>query len=180
MPPTFAVCTSLVLAFTLACAGCDAPVVAAELTAEAAPSAPAAQTSAPQPASTQSEGASLANQKFGQAIALTEETALADIAKAPGDFAGKTVRTTGVVKAVCKKAGCWMEIGDDTSRAHIKMANHSFVVPRRADGHTATIEGTVKAGAPQNDCSSKDSCGGEDNGALAKVEIVATGVEFVD
>jgi hypothetical protein len=170
------------LAFALS--GCDAPAVAADLKAETPPSAQSTAQQpalAPQPAPGSTEATvSLADQKFGAPITLTEDTQLANIAASPSEFAGKTVRTTGVVKAVCKKAGCWMEIGDDASRAHIKMANHAFVVPRRADGHTAIVEGTVKAGAPQNECGSKDSCGGEDNGAVAKVEIVATGVQFVD
>ena len=41
------------------------------------------------------------------------------------------------VKAVCKKAGCWMEIGDDANRAHVKMAGHGFFVPKDCDGRTA-------------------------------------------
>jgi hypothetical protein len=118
--------------------------------------------------------------KFGDAITESQETALADIIADPSKFAGKTVRTSGTVLAVCKAAGCWMEVGDETKRAHIKMSGHSFVVPRNSDGHRAVLQGVVKAGEPQNECGSKDKCGGSENGALAKLEIEATGVEFVD
>ena len=90
------------------------------------------------------------------------------------------MKTEGVVKAVCKSAGCWMEIGDESGRAHIKMAGHSFYVPKNCDGHRAVVQGKVKEGAPQNECGAKDGCGGEDNGALAKLEIEASGVEFLD
>jgi hypothetical protein len=118
--------------------------------------------------------------KFGEAITETQETSLADIVADPAKFAGKTVRTSGTVLAVCKAAGCWMEVGDEAKRAHIKMAGHAFVVPRNSDGHRAVLQGVVKAGEPQNECGSKDKCGGSENGALAKLEIEATGVEFVD
>jgi hypothetical protein len=118
--------------------------------------------------------------KFGEAITESQETALADILADPSKFAGKTVRTSGTVLAVCKAAGCWMEVGDENKRAHIKMSGHSFVVPRNSDGHRAVLQGVVKSGEPQNECGSKDKCGGSENGALAKLEIEATGVEFVD
>ncbi len=118
--------------------------------------------------------------RFGEPITAATETTLASIASDPAKYANTEVKTSGVVKAVCKKAGCWMEIGDDTSQAHIKMAGHKFLVPRTSDGRKAVVQGTVKEGAPQNECGSKDQCGGEENGAVAKVEIIATGVEFVD
>ncbi|NUP08521.1 MAG: DUF4920 domain-containing protein [Polyangiaceae bacterium] len=161
----------------LACFGCDAaPSVGGE--AIAAETTTATSTATGAGAST--DGGSLAKKTFGAAITEATDTNLADIAAAPASFTDKTVRTTGKVVAVCKKAGCWMEIGDDSSRAHVKMSGHSFTVPRTSSGHTAVVQGTVKGGAPENECGSKDSCGGEENGAIAKVEIVATGVEFID
>lgn len=123
---------------------------------------------------------SLAQKKFGEAITETEDTPLETIVADPASYADKTVRTTGVVLAVCQAAGCWMEIGDPTRRAHVKMAGHAFLVPKSAGGRRAVVQGTVKAGEPQNECGKKDSCGGADNGALAKLEIMATGVEFLD
>lgn len=171
---------------TLALAACDAPpAIGGEPQASAAPSSAAATAvqGAAQPKPVKNlvrEGEPLANRTFGETITEKSDTALADIAASPASYADKTVRTTGKVVAVCKKAGCWMEIGDETRRAHIKMGGHSFFVPRHADGHTAIVQGTVKAGPPQDECGSKDQCGGAENGALAKVEIVATGVEFID
>jgi starvation-inducible outer membrane lipoprotein len=162
------------LSFALAACAAE-PAIGGDVAASAEPST--AQTSAP--GATDANG-SFAKKLFGAPITEKTDTSLADLATSPANYADKTVRTTGKVVAVCKKAGCWMEIGDDASRAHIKMAGHGFFVPKTSDGHTAIVQGTVKPGAPQNECGSKDSCGGEDNGALAKVEIVATGVEFVD
>jgi hypothetical protein len=77
--------------------------------------------------------------------------------------------------------GCWMEIADASGQAHIKMAGHSFYVPRDANGHRAVIQGKVMpAGGGEGVCGAKDGCGQEDSAKMAKVEIEATGVEFVD
>ncbi len=161
-----------------ALAGCSADV-AAPTRASADPSLSAAPAPVTE-ADVKTTKTLLAQSKLGQPIGKGEPTTLTSIASDPAKFAGQTVRTEGVVKAVCKAAGCWMEIEDASSRAHVKMANHSFYVPKNADGHRARIEGTVKGGAPQDECGAKDSCGGEGNGALAKLEIEATGVEFLD
>ncbi len=150
-----------------------APVASADPPAANKP-APLAKDAAPV------EKKALTETKFGAPITSGDPTTLASLVAAPTKFAGQTVKTEGVVKAVCKSAGCWMEIGDESGRAHIKMAGHSFYVPKNCDGHRAVVQGKVKEGAPQNECGSKDSCGGEDNGALAKLEIEATGVEFLD
>lgn len=140
----------------------------------------AAQTQAPKAADGAGATASLAGKAFGDKITLNDDVELGSIVTDPTKFADQTVRTTGVVQAVCQKAGCWMEIGDAQTRAHIKMGGHAFLVPKSASGHRAIVQGTVKGGAPANECGSKDSCGGTENGAIAKIEIVATGVEFID
>ena len=88
----------------------------------------------------------------------------------------KTVRTEGVVSAVCKSMGCWMEIADPAGQAHIKMAGHSFFVPRDASGHRAVVQGTVLR--PSHDECSEEAK--QQTGAVAKIEIEATGVEFLD
>lgn len=169
----------LALAFAGA-AGCDstAPAQAEQKPAQSAAPGATQGSTAPAPAA-EGSGTSLKGRKFGQPVTEAAETRLGDIAADPAKFADQTVRTTGTVKAVCQAAGCWMEIGDDVSRAHIKMAGHAFFVPKDGSGHTAVVQGTVKRGAATNDCKA-DACGGPENGELAKLEIVATGVEFVD
>src|SRR5262249_38668051 len=103
-------------------------------------------------------------------------TPLDTLVREPTRFATKTVRTEGKVSAVCEHAGCWMEIQDESGKAHIKMAGHSFVIPREASGHRAVVQGKVLGG-------DKDHCTEQaeaQTGAVAKVQIEATGVEFVD
>jgi len=148
-----------------------------------APSAPTAVTPPAQPQGATAEAIKpLAQKKFGQPVTEAKTTALTDLTKEPAKFAEQTVRTEGTVSAVCKSMGCWMEIADASGQAHIKMAGHSFYVPRDANGHRAVIQGKVLPpnGAGEGMCGAKDGCGQEDSAKLAKVEIEATGIEFVD
>jgi hypothetical protein len=96
---------------------------------------------------------------------------LAEIAKHPGAYASRLVATTGKVTAVCQEMGCWMELQDDSGRAHVRMHGHTFFVPKTASGHVARVQATVVAGAGDEDCA-------EGKSPLAKVQLDATGVEL--
>lgn len=125
----------------------------------------------------------LSAKKFGSAITETTTHSLATIVKDPAKFDGQTVRTEGRVIAVCQAMGCWMEIADDATQAHIKMAGHSFLVPKDSKGHRAVVQGKISASPGGDTCGAKDNCreaAEKETGALAKVEIEATGVEFLD
>ena len=118
----------------------------------------------------------LAQKKFGAEITEKTSTALDTLLKDGARYQAKTVRTEGVVSAVCKSMGCWMEIADTNGQAHIQLAGHSFFVPKDASGHRAMVQGTVIK-ASNDECSQEAK---EQTGAVAKIEIEATGVEFVD
>jgi hypothetical protein len=118
----------------------------------------------------------LAQKKFGAPITEKATTALDALLREPDKYKAKTIRTEGVVSAVCKSMGCWMEIAEPGGQAHIKMAGHSFFVPKESSGHRAVVQGTVLR--PSNDECSQEAKA--QTGAVAKVEIEATGVEFVD
>jgi hypothetical protein len=125
----------------------------------------------------------LEKKNFGAEI--TEKTAvpLTALVQSSDRYASQTIRTEGTVTAVCQSMGCWMEIGDDTGQAHIKMAGHSFFIPAAANGHRAIVQGKVLSAAEPNACGGKDGCREKAEaatGRIAKVEIEATGVEFVD
>jgi hypothetical protein len=139
-----------------------------------------APTEAPENAGVQKAAATalkpLAQKRFGGAITETSSTALEALLREPGKYQSKTVRTEGVVSAVCKGMGCWMEIVEPGGQAHIKMAGHSFFVPKDASGHRAVVQGTVLR--PSEDACAQEAK--EQTGAVAKIEIEATGVEFVD
>lgn len=79
--------------------------------------------------------------------------------------------------AVCQSMGCWMEIQDENTQAHVRMHGHSFFVPRDISGHRAVVQGTLVAAHPPTEC---DEEAREATGRVAQVEIDATGVEVYD
>jgi hypothetical protein len=135
----------------------------------------------------------------------TQKVALSDVAKAPSSFVGKTFATTGTVTAVCQHMGCWMEIKDDASEAHIKMAGHGFFVPKTASGRKARVLAKLEKADNEGSCegeghegmsaSATTTAAGDGNGKekkgcraeaeaqmgrpLAKLELVAEGVELM-
>ena len=131
--------------------------------------------------------------------ASAQKVALADVAKAPGAYAGKTFATTGTVTAVCEHMGCWMELKDDASEAHIKMAGHAFFVPKTATGRKARVLAKLEKSGGTASCEGEGHeamaaagghTGGEKKGCraeaetqlgrpLAKLELVAEGVELM-
>ncbi|MFT3766838.1 MAG: DUF4920 domain-containing protein [Minicystis sp.] len=119
----------------------------------------------------------LAQKKFGNEITEKSSTPLDELMRSPSKFATRTVRTEGVVSAVCKSMGCWMELADTAGQAHIKMAGHSFFVPKDSAGHRAVVQGRI-INAPKDDECTEEAR--QQTGQVAKVEIEATGVEFVD
>jgi hypothetical protein len=99
---------------------------------------------------------------------------LAEIAKSPAKYQSHVVTTGGKVTAVCQAMGCWMELADDAGHAHVRMHGHSFFVPKTAAGHLARVQATV---LPANTEECEDSPA-PSAGAIAKVELDATGVEL--
>jgi hypothetical protein len=170
--------------------------------------APAPVASAAVAASAASSGStqvtSVGQTKLGQAIDPNATPAkLADIAKDPHKFEKGTYATTGTVTAVCQHMGCWMEIKDDASEAHIRMAGHAFFVPKTASGHKAKVlaqvvmnddEGCGHENDEKHDKTAsangkdgkepKKGCRAEAEEQmghpLAKLELVALGVELYD
>jgi hypothetical protein len=161
----------------------------------------------PDPGPAPAPSPSAAKQAGGQAVgalhlgapieASAKQVALSEVAKAPQSYVGQTFATTGTVTAVCQHMGCWMEIKDDASSAHIKMAGHGFFVPKTASGHKARILAKLDKPEDEGSCEGegKDGMsaqGGHKDGKgcraeaeqqlgrpLAKLELVAEGVELM-
>jgi hypothetical protein len=179
---------SLTIALVLFAAACNTGPKTEPAKPDPAPTAP----------TTQNEGAL----RLGSPIeASAQKVALSDVAKNPGAFTGKTFATTGTVTAVCQHMGCWMEIKDDASEAHIKMAGHAFFVPKTASGRKARVLATLvksdademcadeaegkmaAAGGGGDPPKAKKGCRAEAEAQLgrplAKLELVAEGVELL-
>jgi len=189
----FALTSTVVTLFALS--ACDTGAKSSTPPAPApAPSAP----SAPPAQSASSEGAL----RLGSPIeASAQKVSLGDVAKSPSTYLGKTFATTGTVTAVCQHMGCWMEIKDDASEAHIKMAGHAFFVPKTASGRKARVlaklekaenegacegeghEGMSAQGGGDHKGKEKKGCRAEAEAQLgrplAKLELVAEGVELM-
>ncbi|MFO0649507.1 MAG: DUF4920 domain-containing protein [Polyangiales bacterium] len=155
------------------------PESASQTAAQVAPSqaAPTQAVAQPEPAPP-AAGGSAAAQHFGEAITLTESTALAAIAQNPSRFSGQTVRTEGVVSAVCQSRGCWMQISDAEQRVHVRMHGHSFFVPRDSTGRRARVQGTVVGGTPNGHCE-QEAAEATGHQAAERLELDATGVELL-
>jgi Domain of unknown function (DUF4920) len=104
--------------------------------------------------------------------------ALAAVMKDPAAYKGKSFVTTGTVTAVCQSMGCWMEIKDDTSEAHIKMAGEKFYVPKTSAGHKARVQGTLVDVAGGEDAECAEEAAEQTGKQVAKLQLEATGVEL--
>jgi hypothetical protein len=101
---------------------------------------------------------------------------LTSIAKDTQKYAKTMVKTEGRVSAVCQAMGCWMEIVDTNSEAHIRMSGHSFFIPKNAAGRRAVVEGTVLPRPDNGECEQEAL---EATGKTVKIELDATGVELL-
>lgn len=150
------------------------------LAAAACNRAPASDKHADKPATTAEKSAATAASanKVGEPISATAPVvALADVMKNPDAYKGKSFVTSGTVTAVCQEMGCWMEIKDANTEAHIKMAGEKFSVPKTSAGHTARVQGTiVDVAGGDEDCAQEAA---EQTGKqVAKIQLEATGVEL--
>jgi hypothetical protein len=102
---------------------------------------------------------------------------LTEIAKDPRAYEGRALATSGTITAVCQNMGCWMEIQDETSHAHIRMHGHSFFVPKSASGRHARVQATVIPKEDAKECDESPSPA-DPAKALTRVELDATGVEL--
>ncbi|MCS6901337.1 MAG: DUF4920 domain-containing protein [Myxococcales bacterium] len=113
---------------------------------------------------------------YGEGVSQDVELVpLATLLQSPERYAEKTIRTEGRVTAVCKSKGCWLEIGDEHSMAHVKLGNHRFFVPRDAAGQHAVVQARVLPQVQKGHCEQEAE---EQTGRVAKIELDATGVEL--
>lgn len=172
-------CLSLALPLTaLACTKAPEPVAASAEPTTPANSAAAVASAASQAAA--SPKTPLSQKTFGASISETTTTPLASIVEDASKFIDRTVRTEGTVTAVCKSMGCWMEIGDDVGQVHVKMSGHTFFVPKTSAGHRAIVQGKIIAPDGETCGDSCRSHAKPGTGKMAAIELVATGVEFLD
>jgi hypothetical protein len=160
----------IALACAFAFAACNQGPSSSAAVAEPAPAIAPATPAAPAIAATPTGGQSV---RLGAAISAPE-VALADVAKDPESFAGRSFTTRGTVTAVCQSMGCWMEIKDASNGAHLRMHGHSFFVPKTASGRQARVQATLVPNGAAKACADEE-CASKN---LALLQLDATGVEL--
>jgi uncharacterized protein YdeI (BOF family) len=58
---------------------------------------------------------------------------------------GQTVTLEGVISAICKGDGCWLNLKDDTGEVMVDLKPYDFRIPKGSSGKKARIQGKVKA-----------------------------------
>lgn len=138
------------------------------------PPAPAAAADPPKPSAAPVAAAPASSAVHLGAPIAAPEVALADVAKDPASFTGRAFTTHGTVTSVCQEMGCWMEIKDASTGAHLRMHGHSFFVPKTASGRQARVQATLVAPGTGKACAEAE-CAPKD---LALLQLDATGVEI--
>lgn len=122
--------------------------------------------------------------KFGAPFGSSPKIALSDLVKDPAAWSGKTVKTAGVVSAVCQGSGCWMTIKSGDQSVRVTFKDYGFFVPIDSAGATAVMEGvfsvktlpeaTAKHYASETAGGKPDAVKGEQK----ELSLVASGVEL--
>jgi hypothetical protein len=122
--------------------------------------------------------------KFGAPLGDSPKVALADLAKDPAAWSGKTVRTEGVVSTVCQGSGCWMTLKAGEASVRVTFKSYDFFVPINSAGATAVLEGvfsvktiseaTAKHNAEETPGGKPDAIKGDQK----ELNLVASGVEL--
>lgn len=171
--PLRALALSLSIVALAACQSSAEPTV----TADPPGATPKKNANDAKPAKAEQQGAAKDKRTaYGDPLTGTPpRVALADLVKNPNAYADKVVTTEGKVTAVCQGKGCWLELGEDGGSAHVKLGGHKFFVPRESSGRRATVEAKVLPSVDKGHCEQEAE---EQTGRVAKVELVATGVEL--
>jgi hypothetical protein len=119
----------------------------------------------------------------GAPFTVKDQVTLDAIAKAPEQFAGKTVKVAGKVAAVCKKKGCWLTLAgaSPTARARVVFKDYAFFAPLDCQGKLAILEGAVEAktlGEAERKHLAEDAGKPVSEIPKAELRLIATGIEI--
>jgi hypothetical protein len=124
--------------------------------------------------------------KRGAALGSSPTVALADVLKSPGDYTARSIMLEGVVKAVCTRKGCWMEIAATKGARGLRVTfkDYGFFVPTTSKGMKVRAEGHVVVETMSKEdvdhyVSEGASVDRNPDGTATEVRFVADGVELV-
>lgn len=86
-------------------------------------------------------------ESYGEGVTLDTAIPIDTLIENADDYVGKTVRVDGIITAVCKKRGCWMQVTDKESGngVRIKVEDGVIVFPYESMGREAAAEGVFEA-----------------------------------
>jgi hypothetical protein len=84
---------------------------------------------------------------FGKGVSSEDTIAISELLAHPENYLGETVRVQGPVVGLCKKRGCWMDLGSDQEfqKLTIKVKDGEIVFPVDCLGEWAIAEGEFTA-----------------------------------
>ena len=126
--------------------------------------------------------------KHGAPLPKADVTALSSVLKNPDAFAKKNLIVEGVVKSVCTKKGCWMEIAADGKKTaqgcRVMFKDYGFFVPMDSQGSKVKLAGEVIVKVlPKSHVDHYQGEGGtvsgiQKDGTAREIQFIATGVEL--
>jgi hypothetical protein len=123
--------------------------------------------------------------KRGAAIKDGKSVDLSDVLKEPAKYADRVVVVQGVIKRVCQKQGCWIELAPEKGKRGVRVAmkEHAFFVPFNAAGLYARAEGTFAVKTlTREDADHFEKEGAKltrnSDGTATEVSFTASGVEL--
>ena len=84
---------------------------------------------------------------FGKGVSSEDTIAISELLAHPEEYLGETVRVQGPVVGLCKKRGCWMDLGSDQEfqKITIKVKDGEIAFPPDCMGEWAIAEGVFSA-----------------------------------
>lgn len=82
--------------------------------------------------------------KVGAPLTVKKAVNVAELAKKPQKFVGKTVLLEGTVKDVCQGRGCWVEVEGPKGVTFLaKSLDETVLLPKDCKGRRIAVEGVV-------------------------------------
>ncbi len=127
-------------------------------------------------------------ERFGASVPTGNAISAADVVRNPATMRDKTIIVEGIVRKVCQRKGCWMEVAaskdPDADGCRVTFENYGFFVPTNAIGAAARVHGTVvvttlAAGHVAHlEAEGAHFSNKRADGSASEVGIVASGVEI--
>ncbi|MCV6621860.1 MAG: DUF4920 domain-containing protein [Cellvibrionaceae bacterium] len=89
----------------------------------------------------------MADTQFGSGAQMDQLEDLSQVMQAPKDYSNQTITVKGIIKEVCHKKGCWMELsaGEQYDNLIVKVKDGDMVFPISARGKTAYATGVLNS-----------------------------------